>query len=99
MFGFRGVLGLHLDRAAGPQVLGWRVTDQPPDTATLAARSRLLDAHNIVTVRDAAVEWTTLVRYRHATAGPLWRLVEPMHRVRLPALLTRAGRAHAATRS
>jgi hypothetical protein len=99
VFGFRVVLGLRLDRAVMPQVLGWRLTEQPPDTATLAAQSYLIDGYNIVTVHDESVEWTTLVRYRRGAARPVWRLVELFHRVLMPYLLTHAGRAHTAVRS
>jgi hypothetical protein len=89
--GWRFVLGLGLARGRSPtQVLGWRIVDDRPDTLTLEARSPLLAGHNVVIVRESTVLWTTLVRYEHPIARPIWRLVEPVHRIALPYTLAHA---------
>jgi hypothetical protein len=92
--GWRLVLGLRLARGRTPtHVLGWRMLDDRPDTVTLKARSFLVTAHNVVTVQESTVLWTTLVHYEQPIARPIWRLVELVHRIVLPYTLTHAGKA------
>ena len=89
--GWRFILGLRLAPERSPtNVLGWRIVDNHPDTTTLHARSALITAHNVVTVGETTVLWTTLVRYEHPIARPIWRLVELVHRIVLPYTLTHA---------
>jgi hypothetical protein len=91
ILGWRFVLGLQLARGLSPtNVLGWRMSDERPDTVTLEARSALITAHNVVTVQESTVLWTTLVRYERPVARPIWRLVELVHRIVLPYTLAHA---------
>jgi hypothetical protein len=57
---------------------------------TVEAGSALITCHNIVIVEESAVLWTTLVRYEQPVAPPIWRVVELVHRVVLPYVLTHA---------
>jgi hypothetical protein len=89
--GWRFALGLRLAPGRSPtHILGWRITDNHPDTVTLQARSALITGHNVVIVQDSTVLWTTLVHYEHPIARPIWRLVELVHRIVLPYTLTHA---------
>ena len=89
--GWRFVLGLRLAPGRSPtNVLGWRITDDHPDTLTLQARSALITGHNVVVVQESTLLWTTLVRYEQPIARPIWRLVELVHRIVLPYTLTHA---------
>jgi hypothetical protein len=89
--GWRFGLGLRLAPGLAPtNVLGWRIVDDRPDTITLQARSALLTGHNVVTVQESTVLWTTLVRYEQPVARPIWRLIEPVHRIVLRYVLTHA---------
>ncbi|HSZ14566.1 MAG TPA: hypothetical protein VK790_11090 [Solirubrobacteraceae bacterium] len=90
--GFELGLGLKLQRREPDRVLGWQTHTEPANTVTLAASSPLIDGYNVVTVSDACVVWTTLVRYRKGIGRPIWRLTEPLHRVLLPYILSHAGR-------
>jgi hypothetical protein len=96
VLGWRSVLGLRLSKGDSTRsVLGWRLTEDLPQLATLEAASGLITAQNIVFVQDTNVFWITLVRYERGMAAPIWRLVELVHRLIVPALLTRAGRRRA----
>jgi hypothetical protein len=91
--GWRSALGLRLGKGDSTRsVLGWRLTEDLPHLATLEAASGLIAAQNIVFVQDTSVFWITLVHYERRTAVPIWRLVELVHRVVGPVILTRAGR-------
>jgi hypothetical protein len=91
MLGWRFVLGLGLVPGKSPtNVLGWRMIDDRPNTITLQARSALITGHNVVIVQESTVSWTTLVRYEHLIARPIWRLVELVHRIVMPYTLTHA---------
>jgi hypothetical protein len=96
VLGWRTVLGLRLSRRGSARsVLGWRLTEDLPHLATLEAASGLITAQNIVFVQDTSVFWITLVHYERRIAPPIWRLVELVHRVVMPATLTRACRRRA----
>ena len=96
VLGWRSVLGLRLSKRASPSsVLGWRLTEDLPHLATLEAASGLITAQNLVFVKDTSVFWITLVHYERRMAVPIWRFVELVHRVVVPATLTRAGRQRA----
>lgn len=96
VLGFKLVLGLKLERGrSSDHVLGWQMSENPADTVTLEAGSWLVAAHNVATVRDSSVVWTTLVRYKKGVARPIWRLVELVHRILMPYILTHAGRVRA----
>ncbi len=96
MLGWRSILGLRLrKRGSTGSVLGWQLTEDLPQLATLEAASGLITAQNIVFVQDTRVLWITLVHYERRMAVPIWRLVELVHRVVVPATLTRAGRQRA----
>jgi hypothetical protein len=91
LLGWRFALGLQLASGRSPpNVLGWRITDDRPDTVTLQARSALITAHNVVIVQESTVLWTTLVRYEQPIARPIWRLVELVHQLVLPYTLSHA---------
>lgn len=93
VLGWQSILGLRLSGTGStPSVLGWRLTEDRPEVATLEATSALITAHNIAFVQDTTVFWITLVRYERRGAIPIWRLVELVHRMVLPYILTRAGR-------
>ncbi len=90
--GWRSALGLRLSkRGSTRSVLGWQLTEDLPHVATLEAASGLITAQNIVFVQDTGVFWVTLVHYERRIAAPIWRLVELVHRVVGPVILTGAG--------
>jgi hypothetical protein len=92
VLGWRSVLGLRLSRRGSTRsVLGWRLTEDLLHLATLEAASGLITAQNIVFVQDTRVLWITLVHYERRIAVPIWRLVELVHRVVVPATLTLTG--------
>ncbi len=89
------LLGLRLGPRSSPRhVLGWPVAESGPDdgpeSIILAARSSLITAHNVVTVRDADVVWSTFVRFDHRLARRVWSLAAPAHHRMVPFLLGRA---------
>jgi hypothetical protein len=88
--GWRLVLGLELATASAARVLGWSIAKSDTDAITLQARSRLLDAQNIVLLGSSSVVWITLVRFKRAAARPLWALAAPIHHLTIPQLLARA---------
>jgi hypothetical protein len=91
MLGWRFALGLRLAPGRSPtHVLGWRIVDGSPATITLQARSALLTGHNVVSVQESTVLWTTLVRYEQPVTRPIWRLTELVHRIVLAYALTHA---------
>lgn len=91
--GWRTALGLKLGKLSSPRtVLGWHIIENHPDAVTVEARSRLITGHNIVTVRESEVLWTTLVRYEGRIGGVVWRAVETVHRIMLPYAFSRAAR-------
>lgn len=93
VLGWRFALGLRLVRGRSPaNVLGWRIVEDRPEAVTLQASSALIAGHNVVVVQESTVLWTTLVRYERPVARPIWRLVEMVHRIVLPCILTRAGK-------
>lgn len=97
VLGWRSVLGLRLNRSGSTRsVLGWRLIEDLPNLATLEAASGLITAQNIAFVQDTRVFWITLVHYERRIALPVWRIVELVHRVLVPGILTRAGRRRVA---
>ena len=98
VFGWRFVLGLHVEPAAADRVLGWSVSSfaSEPDTVTLAANSRLLAAENIVAVDATVVLWVTVVRYESRLARPFWFVAAKVHHLTIPFLLGRAARESSA---
>jgi hypothetical protein len=96
VLGWRCVLGLRLSKGGATRsVLGWRLAEDLPNLAALEAASGLITGQNIAFVQDTSVFWITLVSYRRSFAAPIWRLVELVHRLVVPVLLTRAGRRRA----
>jgi hypothetical protein len=96
VLGLKFTLGLKLgDRSSPDHVLGWPMSENPPDTVTLATDSWLVAAHHVATVRDSSVVWTTLVQYKKGLARPIWRFVELPHMILMPYVLGHARRAHA----
>jgi hypothetical protein len=95
VLGFKFVLRLKLQSGRSPDlVLGWQMSEEAPDTVILRASSCLIDGYNVATVQDSSVVWTTIVRYKNGLARPIWRMVELVHRIILPYILTHAGRVH-----
>jgi hypothetical protein len=93
--GWRFALGLRLAPGRSPShVLGWRIVDGGPDTVTLQAHSVLLTGHNVVSVQESTVLWTTLVRYEQPVTRPIWRVAELVHRVVLGYALNHAEKVH-----
>jgi hypothetical protein len=86
-------LGLRLGARASPDhVLGWLISTSGSESITLKARSRLMVAENIVTVREATVDLVTLVQFTGRPGRVLWALATPLHNRMIPYLLGRAGR-------
>jgi hypothetical protein len=96
-------LGLRLGpRQSSGHVLGWEIEHADAGTVVLHARSRLLDAWNVVVAPGADAEdvvWVTFVRFNRPAGRLLWGAAAPVHHVVLPCLLGRAGRAVRATYS
>ncbi|RNF81257.1 DUF2867 domain-containing protein [Streptomyces botrytidirepellens] len=86
-------LGLRLGPRTSPaHVLGWPLTDSGADSATLAARSRLVAARNVVVVDGARVVWVTSVRFHGPLGRVVWAVAAPVHHLAVPFLLGRASR-------
>jgi hypothetical protein len=90
-------LGLRLGpRPSAGHVLGWEIEHSDADMTVLHARSRLIDAWNVVAAPEgdgADLVWATFVRFNRPPGRPLWAAAAPVHHVILPYLLRRAGRA------
>ena len=89
--GWRFPLGFQLGPPGSPaHVLGSRIISADRTMIVLEQRSSLMTAHNIVFVERTRIVWTTLVRYQHPLARPLWSVSTALHHRILPRLLTRA---------
>jgi len=98
--GWRFALGLRLAPGRSPtHVLGWQIVDGSPETVTLQAHSTLLTGHNVVSVQESTVLWTTLVRYERSITRPIWRVTELVHRIVLAYALIHAEKVHRADSS
>jgi hypothetical protein len=92
--GWRFPLGFQLGPVGSPaHVLGCRIIRVDRTMIVLEQRSPLMTAHNIVFVDRTRIVWTTLVRYQHPLARPLWSVSAALHRRILPHLLTQAAHA------
>lgn len=94
VLGWRFVLGLPVLRERAPEyVLGWDMNgDRLPETLTLRSESGLIVGHNVATVKDSCVVWTTSVHYKRRLAPPIWKVVEMVHLRLMPYILTHAGK-------
>lgn len=89
--GWRFVLGLKLARPpSASDVLGWQIMESTPQTATLAARSRLLSARNIVRCQQQRITWITVVDFDRRAGRALWSMAAPIHNATIPFLMQRA---------
>jgi hypothetical protein len=92
-FGWRFVLGLRLgDKRSPHSIAGWRIAGSGPDSVTLEARSRLLEARHTVVVRGSVVMVVTVVHFERRLGRALWAAAAPIHFRTIPYLLTGAGR-------
>ncbi len=92
--GWRFPLGFQLGPSGSPaHVLGCRIIRADRTTIVLEQRSALMTAHNIVFVERTRIVWTTIVRYQHPLARPLWSVSAALHHRILPHLLTQAANA------
>ncbi|HEV3360063.1 MAG TPA: hypothetical protein VG247_24895 [Pseudonocardiaceae bacterium] len=89
--GWRFPLGFQLGPSGSlAHVLGCRIIRADRTTVVLEQRSPLMTAHNIVFVERSRIVWTTIVRYQHPLARPLWSVSAALHHQILPYLLTQA---------
>jgi hypothetical protein len=100
MWGWTRVLGLRLGPKLSPDhILGWTIAESDPESITLAARSRLITARNIVLVRADEVVWVTRVHFNRRAARPVWTAAAPLHHLTIPWFLLRADRSLARARA
>jgi hypothetical protein len=76
--------------AAAGHVLGWSIEHDAPDLIILAARGKLVTAHNLVLLAGDRVRWVTFVRFEHPVARAVWAVAAPVHHQTIPRLLRRA---------
>ena len=89
--GWRFVLGLRLARPPSPSdVLGWQIVESEPHIVTLAAKSRLLSARNIVRRQPQQITWITVVDFESRVGQVLWSVAAPIHHATIPFLMARA---------
>jgi hypothetical protein len=89
--GWRFVLGLRLARPPSPSdVLGWRIVESEPHIVTLAAKSRLLSARNVVRRQHQQITWITAVDFESRAGQVLWSVAAPVHHATIPFLMERA---------
>lgn len=89
-----GALWLRLGAASSPRhILGWQIVQREPHAVVLEARSRLIDARNIILVSGTGVLWGTFVQFNQPIARPVWAAATPVHHQVIPYLLNRAGRS------
>lgn len=95
--GWRFPLRFRLAPPGAPgHVLGCRIIHNEQTVFVIEQRSPLMTAHNVVLVEPTRIVWSTLVRYRHPLARPLWSVAAVIHHRTLPCLLAKA--AHAGNR-
>jgi hypothetical protein len=91
---WQGVLGFNLDAAGTPEtVVGWRITEETPTRLVLDADGRLMRGRMVFEIVGPEAVWTTMVRYHHALARPVWELAAHAHRALVPRCLRGARRA------
>jgi hypothetical protein len=94
--GWRFVLGLRLARPpSDSDVLGWQIVESASHAVTLAARSRLLSARNIVRCQQQRITWITVVDFDRRAGRVLWSVAAPIHHATIPFLMQRAIRRNA----
>jgi Protein of unknown function (DUF2867) len=92
--GWRFGLGLQLThRRSAPDLLGWQVAASTADAVTLAARSWLLSARNIIRCEHEQVTWITVVDFDGRAGQLLWSVAAPVHHATVPFLMARATRS------
>lgn len=98
-----GALGHHDPLVPGARVGIFRVFDRRPDELLLGEDDRHLDFRASVLLRDEGeVQWatvTTVVRFNNALGRAYFTVVRPFHQLIVPALMRRALRVAASTRS
>jgi hypothetical protein len=94
VFGWRFVLGLHLDpRPAADHVLGWRVVPVSSHAMFLEAHSALLDVRLLFLIDGPRVCWMTFIHHRNWLSRLVWVPVGVLHRRIVPYVITRAARS------
>lgn len=79
-------------RTSAAHVLGWRILSATPAAVTLVTDSPLFTTHLVVEVRDSRAVHATFLRFEHGFGRLLWAITDPIHRLTIRALLTRAAR-------
>jgi hypothetical protein len=91
---WRGLLGLHLAAPGTPGTLvGWRIAVDEPERFVLETGGRLMSGRMVFELSDAAVTWTTMLRYHRPAARFVWAGAGHAHRALAPRCLENARRS------
>jgi hypothetical protein len=91
---WHGVLGFDLAAPNTPDTLvGWRITDRSPTRLVLDTDGRMMAGRMVFQTSEASVTWTTMVRYHHPLARPVWQIASHAHRALVPRCLGSARRS------
>jgi hypothetical protein len=85
------VLGLRLGPRPSPDhIQGWRITGQGDNWVRAESGSWYASAQAVCRVDGAHVSVALFLRYDRPVAAAIWRVVGPLHRRGLPAMLRQA---------
>jgi hypothetical protein len=88
---WHGVLRFDLEPVATEETLaGWRITEEAPTRLVLDVDGALMAGRLVFDTAGAAMTWTTMVRYHHVLARPVWTLAAPVHRMLVPQSMSAA---------
>jgi hypothetical protein len=91
---WHGVLGFELTAPNTPgTVVGWWITDSSPTSLVLDTDGRMMAGRMVFQTSEAGATWTTMVRYHHPLARPVWQIAAHAHRALVPRCLMGARRA------
>jgi hypothetical protein len=90
-FIWSGLLGFHLARLGQPYTLaGWSLIVDEPRLCTLDTDGRLMAGRMVFETGDQSITWTTMLRFHHSLAPPVWSAAGRLHRRLAPMLLSSA---------
>jgi hypothetical protein len=88
---WHGVLRFDLEPdAADMTMAGWRITDEAPTRLILDVDGALMAGRLVFDTAGTAATWTTMLRYHHGLAHPVWTLAGHAHRALVPQCMSRA---------
>jgi hypothetical protein len=91
---WHGVLRFDLEPVAADATLaGWRMTAEAPTRLILDVDGALMAGRLVFDTAGTDATWTTMLRYHHGLARPVWTLAGYAHRALVPRCMSGALRA------